>query len=114
MTSSDVSESRSRLRITDYLAIVLFVVCLPGWCIAYLGLCLIIKEWREYPDPGDAAIGMTVVGTPLLFISVCLLGVSLLVARTHRLPLWFRIFQVIGPAFGSLAGATFLFRAMMH
>lgn len=101
------------LRLTEIAAVAVFVLGLVGWLLALPSFALILREWKAYPDPGDAAIGLLIFGPLVLFIAFLLLVASVgFSLRARRLPRAFHALAIASHAAGCLAGLAIIYRAL--
>ncbi len=84
-----------------------------GWLFALPLVSIVLEEWTLYDEPGDAAIGMLVVGPIMLVVSLALLALAgVLSIFSRRLPLVARVLSLVLPAAGVAAAAAILYRAL--
>ncbi len=84
-----------------------------GWLFALPLVSIVLEEWTLYDEPGDAAIGMLVVGPIMLVVSLALLALAgVLSIFARRLPLVARVLSLVLPAAGVAAAAAILYRAL--
>ncbi len=100
-------------RVPDVAAVLVFLLGLVGWLLALPCVALVLREWAIYPDAGDAAIGLLVLGPLVLLVGLVLLVAAVALSLwARRLPRWFRAITIASPALGCLVGLAILYRAL--
>ena len=102
----------ARSTVWDTVAVIVFAVGIVGWACISGFLVLVFDEWKRYPRAGDAAIGIFLLAVGVLFMSMCALAASIILAfLAKRLPKWFLIISILSPALGVLVGLVLFYRA---